>query len=180
MKKGGTGGVTTITGLKFERDTDLATALSKLPGYNISKNMVFYKGKQIAQICSKYKLYTDFLNPQKVDWKEIISKRLLPDEAIYVTETKTMYIVEKKYQECEGSVDEKLQTCDFKKKTYTKLLKPLGLDVKVIYVLNDWFKQDKYRDSLNYIKQTGCHYFFNEFPIKKLDLPDSEIDSASE
>jgi hypothetical protein len=40
-----------------------------------------------------------------------------------------------------GSVDEKLQTCDFKRKQYLKLVQPLGIKVEYVYVLNDWFKQ---------------------------------------
>jgi hypothetical protein len=46
-----------------------------------------------------------------------------------------MYIIEIKYQETAGSVDEKLQTCDFKKKQYERLLRPLKLIVEYCYVL---------------------------------------------
>ena len=70
-----------------------------------------------------------------------------------------MYIIEMKYQSQSGSVDEKLQTCDFKKKQYEKLLKPLSIKVEYYYFLNDWFNQDKYKDVFDYIKKVGCKYF---------------------
>lgn len=43
-----------------------------------------------------------------------------------------------------GSVDEKLQTCDFKRKQYLKMVHSLGLKVEYVYVLNDWFKNTKF------------------------------------
>jgi len=48
-----------------------------------------------------------------------------------------------KFQKVAGSVDEKLQTCGFKKRQYTELLKPLDINVEYIYILNDWFQQDQ-------------------------------------
>jgi hypothetical protein len=81
-----------------------------------------------------------------------------------------MYIIEKKYQETSGSVDEKLPNCDFKKKEYEKLFNPLDIKVKYIYVFNEWFKQDIYRDVLEYIKFVGCDYYFVEIPLEALGL----------
>ena len=42
----------------------------------------------------------------------------------------TLFIIEVKYQQLAGSVDEKLQTCDFKRKQYLKLVNYLGLKVE--------------------------------------------------
>jgi hypothetical protein len=76
-----------------------------------------------------------------------------------------------KFQEVAGSVDEKLQTCDFKNKQYTKLLSPLGISVKYTYILSDWFKDQSYKDVLEYVRSVGCYYFFNELPLDFLGLP---------
>ena len=76
-----------------------------------------------------------------------------------------------KFQKVAGSVDEKLQTCDFKKKQYTKLMGPIGIRVDYIYILNDWFNVPAYRDVLGYIKEVGCDYFFNEIALSRLGLP---------
>jgi len=75
-----------------------------------------------------------------------------------------------KFQKVAGSVDEKLQTCDFKKKQYTKLMAPLNIDVEYIYILSDWFKHSAYKDTLNYIISVGCHYYFGVLPLNKLGL----------
>ena len=83
----------------------------------------------------------------------------------------TLYILELKFQEVAGSVDEKLQTCDFKNKQYCKLLAPLKIDVKYVYVLNDWFKKNEYKDVLSYVESVGCYYFFNEVPLAFFGLP---------
>ena len=47
---------------------------------------------------------------------------------------KTIYVIEKKYQARSGSVDEKLQTCDFKKKIYIRLTKDLKKFMKIEYI----------------------------------------------
>ena len=92
----------------------------------------------------------------------------MPDEAILVKDT--LYIVEIKFQFVAGSVDEKLQTCDFKKKQYTRLLALANLNVEYIYILNDWFKKNEYKDVLEYVESVGCKYYFNEIPISVLKL----------
>ena len=67
--------------------------------------------------------------------------------------------------------DEKLQTCDFKRKQYLKLVQALELKVEYVYVLNDWFKDPSYKDVLDYINSVNCHYKFNELPLAWLGLP---------
>jgi len=42
----------------------------------------------------------------------------LPDDAMLVIIRETLFIIEIKFQQVEGSVDEKLQTCDFKRKQF--------------------------------------------------------------
>ncbi len=106
-----------------------------------------------------------------VGYEKLISKKLLPDDAVLVLGNKTLFIVETKFQTVAGSVDEKLQTCDFKLKQYRKLIKPLHIEVKYVYVLNDWFRKKEYKDVLDYIRSVGCDYFFNELPLGYLGLP---------
>ena len=133
---------------------------------------MYFNGKLVAQLYKKHEFYKYFLSKLKVDWKTKISKKLIPDDTIFVISRKTIFIVEIKFQEVEGSVDEKLQTCDFKKKQYIKLLEGTGINIEYIYILNDWFNDPTYRDVLKYIKSVDCHYFFNEFPLKFLGLPE--------
>lgn len=111
---------------------------------------------------------------------QVISKKLLPDEALLVIVRETLFIIEVKYQQVPGSVDEKLQTCDFKRKQYLKLVAPLGLRVEYVYILNDWFKKPGYKDVLDYIHSVNCHYKFNELPLAWLGLPTKEGNLTAE
>ena len=124
----------------------------------------------VGYIFKKHDLYK-FLKTQGVDWRKHLSKRLLPDSTVFVFANKTLFIIEFKYQAVAGSVDEKLQTCDFKKKQYTKLMAPLNIDVEYVYVLNEWFRKEQYKDTLDYIISMNCHYYFDYIPMSKLGLP---------
>ena len=106
------------------------------------------------------------------DYTKIISARIKPDEAIFVIENNTVFIIEKKTQSGGGSVDEKLQTCDFKLKQYRKLFAPLNKEVKYYFLLDkSWFDKPAYRDVLDYIIAVGCGYYFNYIPLDVLGLP---------
>jgi len=171
MIKGGKGGGKTVAGLRFECRHSLENAICSLSGYSIKDDVVYFKGGKVAELYQKNKLYKNLLEPNGIDYSKIISKKLLPDEAILIIKDKTLFIIELKFQEVAGSVDEKLQTCDFKSKQYSKLLAPLGISVKYTYVLGDWFSKKEYKDVLEFIKSVGCHYFFNELPLDFLGLP---------
>ncbi len=176
MIEGGTGGATTGTGLEFERTVDFQDLLRQIPGYTIKPvhgragEGVFFHGKLIARCFRKNSFY-GYLEENKVQWKSIISKKLLPDDALLVIVRETLFIIEVKYQQVAGSVDEKLQTCDFKRKQYLKLVSNLGLKVEYVYVLNDWFKNPSYKDVLDYIHSVNCHYQFNTLPLAWLGMP---------
>lgn len=170
MIKGGIGGGNTKTGLFFEGKTNLATFLNLQKGYEVKEGHVFFKGEEVGRIFKKHELYK-FLQELKIDWRAIISKKLLPDDSIYVIVKNTLYIIECKFQVVAGSVDEKLQTCDFKKKQYQKLFSRANIEVEYIYLLSDWFKNQGYKDVLDYIISVRCYYYFNYVPLEKLGLP---------
>ena len=170
MIKGGKGGGNTRTGLVFEGKVDLSTFLSKQPGYKINNGNVFYRGEKVARILKKHTFY-EFLNEIGIDWKAIISKKLLPDDSIYVIINNTLFIIECKHQQVAGSVDEKLQTCDFKKKQYQRLMAPANIEVEYMYLLDNWFRDPKYKDVLDYIISVGCQYYFEYIPLTKIGLP---------
>ena len=177
MIKDGKGGGNTKTGLIFEERVDLISLFGQIKGYTVENTdnnsgaRIYYKGKEIARCFKKYEFYR-FLQEYKIDWKKYLSKKLLPDNGLFVIVRDTLFIIEIKFQQVPGSVDEKLQTCDFKRKQYSKLVKSLGWKVEYVYVLNDWFKQDSYKDTLDYIDSMNCHYLFNKIPLKWLGLPE--------
>lgn len=171
MIKGGKGGAkTSASGLRFESRVAMKKLLASLPGYKVEGDEVYFNKQKVAEFYEKNKLYKKLLEPNNIDYSEIVSKRLLPDEAILILRGKTLFIIEIKFQEVAGSVDEKLQTCDFKNRQYAKLLAPLGITVKYVYILNDWFKKPEYKDVLNYVKSVSCFYFFYELPLSFLGL----------
>lgn len=180
MKTGGLGGANTLTGLSFESKVDLLKLLGGIPGYRIKKIPdkagmgAFFEGNLVARCFRKHDFYR-FLDESNVNWEEMISKKLLPDDAMLVIVRETLFIIEAKYQQVAGSVDEKLQTCDFKRKQYLKLVAPLGLKVEYVYVLSDWFKKPEYKDVLDYIHSVNCHYKFNELPLAWLGLPIKKV-----
>ena len=171
MKKDGIGGANTRTGLVFEGKTDLKVFLNHQDGYFVNDaNEVFFNNIQVANIFKKHDIYT-YLSNQGVNWQDIISKKLLPDDSIFVFIKNTIYIIECKFQQVAGSVDEKLQTCDFKKKQYKKLFSRLNIEVEYMYLLSDWFLHKSYKDVLDYIISVGCSYCFEYIPLDKLGLP---------
>ncbi len=170
MIKNGKGGGNTKTGLVFEGKTDLTTFLSNQNGYKVIGNDVYYNNEKVARIFKKHGFY-NFLEELGIDWTKHISKRLLPDDSIYVIINNTLYIIECKFQQVAGSVDEKLQTCDFKKKQYQKLMSQANIEVEYVYLLSDWFKDPRYKDVLDYIISVRCQYYFEYIPLVKLGLP---------
>lgn len=92
----------------------------------------------------------------------LFARALEPDEAYLDEATSTLTIFEKKFQDTDGSADEKIQGCDFKIKQYQKLAKELNIEhVYFIYILGDWFKSPYYADVLRHVKETpNCDYFF--------------------
>ena len=128
----------TTTGLQFEEQVQV-----KSEGINLTK----------------YNLYK-YLDQNKINWKDIISKKLLPDEAYFNPETKEFKIYEKKFQQTAGSADEKPQTCAFKIYQFRKIGKAIGAEkVTYTYLLSSWFAKPEYKDMLDYIKSVeGCDY----------------------
>lgn len=130
----------TTTGLKFEEKVKIQSE-----GINLSK----------------HNLYT-YLEKQGIDYRDIISRKILPDECYLVDDSLRVY--EKKFQQTGGSADEKPQTCGFKIQQFRKIGAALGIkpeDVSYTYVFNDWFQKPEYKDMLDYIKTVdGCDYFF--------------------
>jgi hypothetical protein len=171
MKIGGIGGANTKSGLHFEGKVDFLEVLKTVPGYEVKADgSILFKEKQVAVNLRKNALYK-FLEQKGIDHKSILSKKLLPDDAIFVPRTNTFYVIEIKFQNVAGSVDEKLQTCHFKKRQYEKLLNSLGVQVEYIYILSDWFKAPAYKDVLAYIKEVDCDYEFGEITLGRLGLP---------
>jgi hypothetical protein len=171
----------TKKGRKFEKRVKLhIIKYLKRKGYktdNKNKNKECYvfkkKGREITIYLKGFN--KRFLKPKRIDMNRILPKRIIPDIAI--VKKRRLFIIEIKDQKQAGSVDEKLQSCDFKKKQYEKIMSfsLSKYDVAYVYVLGDWFynRRNEYRDILKYIKDMGCNYLFfhNAGSLKRLGLP---------
>lgn len=139
-------------------------------GYSVTNNSVYFLRGKIAEIYRRNELYTKLLNFNHRNDSRVISYGITPKMAIFVPKEKTIFVIENRLQKTAYYVYRKLQACDFKNKQYKKLFGPLGIIVKYVYILNDWFEKDEYRDVLAYVKSVGCYYFFNELPLDFLGL----------
>ena len=152
------GSSTNLSGLSFEDEV-----FSKLDIDFILENEI--------ELYPKHSLYR-WLNEidSTINIKEIVSKKLLPDNAFYSARHNVLHIIEVKNQLRSGSVDEKIQTCGFKLRQYNKILSYFipNIKIKFSYILSDWFKRDEYLDSLEYIEECNCNFYFNSIPKEEL------------
>jgi len=167
--KGGKGGANTNkTGLEFEYKTKLEDALRGAE-FRVEDFMVYQQESKVAELAGKNRLYK-YLESNFDGWENPLSAKLWPDEALIIDKTGRLNIIEKKWQQVAGTVDEKLQTCGFKIRQYSRLIEGTGLDLKYIYLLNDWFAHPRYDDVRKYIIDTGASYHFYNVPLEELDL----------
>lgn len=184
MKKGGVGGANTNkTGLKFEKDTDFSELVDLLPNYEVreinfndkkvTKGFEVYrldKTEPVGKIMPQYRFY-DFLTELKIE--NTNSKKWKPDEVFINFENHTVYIVEKKWQETEGSVDEKLLGFGNKRRLYQRLLDKAENPyfVQFIFVGNSsFFAQEKYRDSFEMLRGDGIKIMLDEYDMNYFGL----------
>ncbi len=165
----GGGARTNANGLLFEQTTSLDDLLIDA-GFELDGCEVYEGRQRIGVSVPQNKIYSNFLEIEGIDYRDYNSKKWHPDECFVNFVNSTAYIIEKKFQNAPGSVDEKLPGCHFKKQEYIKLFAPLGFNVEFAYVFNDWFRDPRYRDTLDYIEDMGCYYFFNEIPLDFLGL----------
>lgn len=174
-----------VNGKKFEKMNDfeinftnssfLKTNISNVTYFNkISKARNYYvlsvasnNGKILGYSFNQYRLYRFFELDKKTKgifrWEKYISKMLLPDDCFFNVITNELFVIEKKYQAGKGSVDEKLQTFDFKRKEYLKLLKEIvpGIKIHYWYILNkSYYSKNEFKDIREYILDNGSKFFY--------------------
>ena len=178
----GGGSRTNFNGLKFEGRTSFIKSIKNNKDFETRKIDIGYeikfKNKKIGFYTEKNNFYK-YLDYKNINWRNLISKKYEPDGMFLNYTNKTIYVIEKKYQARPGSVDEKLQTCDFKKKIYIRLTKDLKKFMKIeyIYLLNEWFDRPEYSDVKKYIHEVNCKYFINKIELEDLGITDEEFDS---
>ena len=125
----------------------------------LKKNILF-KNKNLYKIINKI-----FINASKHSLYKIVNnfnkkmpKKLIPDDCFINLRQKQIFILEMKYQEKEGSTDEKIQTGPYKLWYYKKLFP--SYKIYFSYVFNDWYKQKKYQPEISYLLSHNIQVFY--------------------
>ena len=147
MGTGAGGANTNKTGLTYEKITDLSDK------YNVINSKMYKKNnKSVASSLIKFHGYdSEYIKLNKRNLFNFMKMNnklntdihqahgcKQPDECYINEDNKVIIIIEKKFQQCSGSVCEKLQTADFKKIHYSKLFPEYKIEY--IYCLSNWFR----------------------------------------
>ena len=163
---GAGGSKTNKNGLPYEKITELYEKItiekqfetSSIIKFNGSEKL-FIKTKQSNLFkCKKDKINTNV--PKAHGCKN-------PDECYIDEELKNIFIIEKKFQQCSGSVCEKLQTPDFKLWQYSRTFP--DYNIIYIYCLSDWFKKNCIAE-LEYLDFKNIPYFWGSSETYKDDI----------
>lgn len=128
---------------------------------------VAYPKKQFKKYLNKLGIFPDRLDMPNIE----------PDNCIINLITKTIYIIEVKFQHKDGSVDEKPQAYLFRQRYFNDLLKSTGMKVKLIYVFSDWFKKEKYNYLRKNMDMDDVKYYYNELPPHAIGLTENMFDT---
>jgi hypothetical protein len=164
------GAKTNTNGLSYEEKTDLSEMYSKVEFIENNKRISFI-GYDNIQFINANK--TELHKYMKKIFKQNINLQPAsgcksPDEAYINLETNTIYIIEKKFQQTPGSVDEKLQTGHFKKQHYQKLFPEFT--VKYIYCLSGWFRREEYKSIIEYLRESEIPIFWGQSETYKSEI----------
>lgn len=155
----GAGGAnTTKNGHAFEDKCNLANCILTKK-FGKGKND-FYDVIKIENKLFKRVFKTGLKNYLKKYFEDKWKKNLQPDECLIDEDNKILYILEKKYQQRAGSVDEKIQTGDCKIFIYRHLYPQFKINF--IYILSDFYKKSKYTLEKMYLEEKGVIVFYGD------------------
>lgn len=149
LKSGGKN--TNKNGLKFEKDTELS--INELELIDISKK--------------NFENFLEENNLLKIKMKSAPHGCKRPDEVYLHKKTKSIFIIEKKFQNSSGSVCEKLQTGLFKRDFYTNNI--TEYTIYYIYVISEWLK-DNCEYEIEYLQKHGLRVFCGSKKTYKKDI----------
>jgi len=153
----GAGGKNTNkNGLPYEKLTELSTE------YEMVRKAKFY---DLVKFKTSEKL---FKFTKQSNFKKCLGDKLLshiphvhgahsPDECYINEGDKVIFIIEKKFQQCSGSVCEKIQSADCKIRNYQKRIP--GYKIVYMYCLSDWFKKNC-KPELEYLQEINIPVFW--------------------
>ena len=161
----GAGGKNTNeTGLSYEQLTNLIdelTIVDTIKSTNKTFNKIkFNNSNTIFTQLNKAKLfhYMKINDNLDTDIKQAHGCKQ-PDECYVDENNNNIFIIEKKFQQCSGSVCEKIQTYDFKVWQYSRQFPKYN--IIYLYCLSNWFKLNCIAE-LEYLDYKHISYFFGD------------------
>ena len=163
---GAGGSNTNKNGLSYEELTELNDRITILKERKCSSEINFDDDKKPfikAKQANLFKYMKDEINTNI----EKAHGCKNPDECYIDKDLKNMFIIEKKFQQCSGSVCEKIQTPDFKLWQYSRTFP--DYNIIYIYCLSDWFKKNCIAE-LEYLDFKNVRYFWGSSKTYKDDI----------
>lgn len=157
--QGAGGSATNKSGLPYEKLTDLSSEYSVIDSYRYCKIVKFNSYPDVLiKLSTQSNLFKSMDHVLNKDINKAHGCKN-PDECYINESSKTMFILEKKFQQVGGSVCEKIQTPSFKLWQYKRTFP----DYKIVYIycLSSWFKQNC-KAEVEYLKEHEIPVFWGD------------------
>lgn len=163
---GAGGSNTNGNGIPYEKMTELDDRITVISKDKLSTKVKF-NGHEKLFVKTKQAQFFKYMEDE-ID-KEIKQAHgcKKPDECYIDEELKNIFIIEKKFQQTNGSVCEKIQTPDFKLWQYSRTFP--NYTIVYIYCLSDWFKKNCISE-LEYLDIKKVPYFWGSSETYKDDI----------
>ena len=164
---GAGGSNTNKNGIPYEILTELNTEYNVISHNKYSKQIIFNNNKNKLFILTKQGQLFKYMN-NYID--KNISKAhgcKNPDECFIDEISNIIFIIEKKFQQVNGSVCEKIQTPDFKIWQYNRTFP--NFKIVYIYCLSDWFIENC-KAEVEYMKYKNIPIFWGNSKTYKQDI----------
>ena len=168
-------------GDEFERIFDLRNVLWDA-GYYVDETngWVYSNNERIGIAARKVDLHRLIFDPLGINMKSIVGVRREPDDFFLNFNDSCLYVIEKKSQQYEGSKDDTIQAAVSRRKEYWTALESMNYGANTFtsnrirtamsYVLNDWYRDEKYAWRLRENEEAGIPMLFCEFPLSIIGL----------
>ncbi len=163
----GAGGANTnINGLGFESATEPQECFEILKKHQHHQEIRFFNCQK-TYIYTKQSRFSKYMGDNIDKTIKALHGAKHPDEVYIDEEEKVVFIIEKKFQQCGGSANEKLQTYSAKIRNYQRRIP----EYKIVYIycLCDWFRNNCEAE-IEYLKEDNIPVFWGTRETYKNDI----------
>ena len=163
---GAGGSNTNKNGLPYEEITDLNDKITIIKTNNYSNIIKFNNNEKLFIKTKQSNLFKCMKDETNTNIEKAHGCKN-PDECYIDKDSKNMFIIEKKFQQCSGSVCEKIQTVHCKVWQYSRTFP--DYNIIYMYCLSDWFKKNCIAE-LEYLDFMNISYFWGNSTTYKDDI----------